>query len=128
MAPFTRMRASEGGVPTALNARYYAQSASASLIITESAGSVPVAPSAMALSIGKAPTPRFMQVNFETPRALDLSKAARPRRLIPERCVKRERSQLDRGFHAPQLRRALPAAVWQALPTPGSSKQLAPGG
>ena len=35
MAPLTRNRAGAGGVPTELNARYYAQRASAGLIITE---------------------------------------------------------------------------------------------
>src|SRR5271155_5472689 len=35
MAPLTRMRAGAGNVPTALNAIYYAQRASAGLIITE---------------------------------------------------------------------------------------------
>jgi N-ethylmaleimide reductase len=35
MAPLTRMRAAAGGVPTAMNAAYYAQRASAGLIITE---------------------------------------------------------------------------------------------
>ncbi|MGV7206543.1 alkene reductase [Oxalobacteraceae bacterium A2-2] len=35
MAPVTRARAGEGGVPTALNAQYYAQRASAGLIISE---------------------------------------------------------------------------------------------
>jgi N-ethylmaleimide reductase len=37
MAPLTRMRASEGNVPTKINARYYAQRASAGLIISEAA-------------------------------------------------------------------------------------------
>ena len=37
MAPLTRMRAGEGNVPTALNAEYYAQRASAGLIIGEAA-------------------------------------------------------------------------------------------
>ena len=35
MAPLTRSRAAEGNVPTALNALYYAQRASAGLIISE---------------------------------------------------------------------------------------------
>jgi N-ethylmaleimide reductase len=35
MAPLTRMRAGEGGVPTALNAEYYAQRASSAMIVTE---------------------------------------------------------------------------------------------
>ena len=35
MAPMTRNRAGEGGVPTALNAEYYAQRAGAGLIVTE---------------------------------------------------------------------------------------------
>jgi N-ethylmaleimide reductase len=35
MAPLTRMRGGRGGVPTALNARYYAQRASAGLIVAE---------------------------------------------------------------------------------------------
>lgn len=35
MAPMTRNRAGEGNVPTALNATYYAQRASAGLIVTE---------------------------------------------------------------------------------------------
>ncbi len=35
MAPMTRLRAAEGATPTALNATYYAQRASAGLIITE---------------------------------------------------------------------------------------------
>ena len=37
MAPMTRNRAGEGGVPTALNAEYYAQRSSAGLIVTEGA-------------------------------------------------------------------------------------------
>ena len=37
MAPLTRMRAREGNVPTKLNATYYAQRASAGLIISEAA-------------------------------------------------------------------------------------------
>jgi len=43
MAPMTRCRAAEGDVPTALMAEYYAQRATAGLIITEG---VPVSPSA----------------------------------------------------------------------------------
>jgi len=35
MAPLTRMRAAAGGVPTAMNALYYAQRATAGLIVTE---------------------------------------------------------------------------------------------
>ena len=35
MAPLTRMRAEAGNMPTAMNARYYAQRASAGLIISE---------------------------------------------------------------------------------------------
>jgi N-ethylmaleimide reductase len=35
MAPMTRNRAGDGGVPVALNAEYYAQRGSAGLIITE---------------------------------------------------------------------------------------------
>jgi N-ethylmaleimide reductase len=35
MAPLTRMRASEGNIPTAMNAEYYQQRSSAGLIITE---------------------------------------------------------------------------------------------
>lgn len=35
MAPLTRMRAGDSGVPTAMNAAYYAQRASAGLIIAE---------------------------------------------------------------------------------------------
>lgn len=35
MAPLTRMRAGDGGVPTSLNVEYYGQRASAGLIITE---------------------------------------------------------------------------------------------
>ena len=35
LAPMTRSRAGEGGVPTPLNAEYYAQRAGAGLIITE---------------------------------------------------------------------------------------------
>lgn len=35
MAPLTRCRASEGNVPTAMNARYYEQRASAALIVSE---------------------------------------------------------------------------------------------
>ena len=35
MAPMTRMRAGSGGIPTPLNAQYYAQRASAGLIIAE---------------------------------------------------------------------------------------------
>lgn len=38
MAPLTRMRSASGGVPTALSAEYYAQRASAALIITEATG------------------------------------------------------------------------------------------
>ncbi|BFT62889.1 alkene reductase [Pseudomonas moorei] len=38
MAPLTRMRSAAGGVPTALSAEYYAQRASAALIITEATG------------------------------------------------------------------------------------------
>lgn len=41
MAPLTRNRAGEGGVPQALNVRYYAQRASAGLIITEAS---PISP------------------------------------------------------------------------------------
>lgn len=37
MAPMTRSRAGAGGVPTALNARYYAQRAGAGLIVAEAA-------------------------------------------------------------------------------------------
>jgi N-ethylmaleimide reductase len=126
MAPLTRMRAGPGGVPTALNALYYKQRASAALVITEgtaisqqgqgypgapgaftteqlagwrtitdaihgcggrivlqlahngrnshstymSDGSVPVAPSAIPPS-GKAFTPAFQQVDYETPRPLE---------------------------------------------------------
>lgn len=50
MAPMTRRRAAPGGVPTALNARYYAQRASAGLIVSEAAvvgpgaGGVPGSP------------------------------------------------------------------------------------
>jgi N-ethylmaleimide reductase len=43
MAPLTRNRAGEGGVPNALNAEYYAQRASAGLIITEA---TPISPMA----------------------------------------------------------------------------------
>jgi N-ethylmaleimide reductase len=43
MAPMTRCRAAEGDVPTALMAEYYAQRATAGLIVTEG---VPVSPSA----------------------------------------------------------------------------------
>ena len=35
MAPMTRNRAGEGNVPTAMNAKYYAQRATAGLIVTE---------------------------------------------------------------------------------------------
>jgi N-ethylmaleimide reductase len=35
MAPLTRMRAGAGNIPTALNAKYYAQRATAGLIIAE---------------------------------------------------------------------------------------------
>lgn len=35
MAPMTRSRAAAGGLPTALTAAYYAQRASAGLIVTE---------------------------------------------------------------------------------------------
>ena len=35
MAPLTRSRAGQGGIPTALNAEYYVQRASAGLIISE---------------------------------------------------------------------------------------------
>jgi N-ethylmaleimide reductase len=41
MAPLTRSRAAEGNVPTALNALYYAQRASAGLIIAEATQVVP---------------------------------------------------------------------------------------
>lgn len=50
MAPMTRRRAGEGGVPTELNARYYAQRATAGLIVSEAAvvepgaGGVPGSP------------------------------------------------------------------------------------
>lgn len=43
MAPLTRNRAGEGGVPSALNATYYAQRASAGLIVTEA---TPISPMA----------------------------------------------------------------------------------
>lgn len=43
MAPLTRNRAGEGGVPHALNAEYYAQRASAGLIVTEA---TPISPMA----------------------------------------------------------------------------------
>jgi len=42
MAPLTRSRAGAGGVPTALNALYYAQRASAGLIITEATNVSPM--------------------------------------------------------------------------------------
>ena len=126
MPPLTRMRAGPNGVPTALNAEYYAQRASAGLNITEATaisvqghgypqmpgihnpdqivgwrlvtdavharggrialqivhhgrwshstynpdGSLPVAPSAIAPP-GKAYTPSFEQLPYETPRALE---------------------------------------------------------
>lgn len=41
MAPLTRNRAGEGNVPHALNALYYAQRASAGLIIAEATQVVP---------------------------------------------------------------------------------------
>src|SRR6516225_3743062 len=41
MAPLTRSRAAEGNVPSALNALYYAQRASAGLIISEATQIVP---------------------------------------------------------------------------------------
>lgn len=125
MPPLTRMRAGAGGVPSPLTAEYYAQRASAGLIITEATavsvqghgypampgmhtpeqaagwqavtravherggrivlqlvhhgrwshssynpdGSLPVAPSAITPP-GKAYTPQFEQVPYETPRAL----------------------------------------------------------
>ncbi len=128
MPPLTRMRAGPGGVPTALNAEYYAQRASAGLNITEATaisvqghgypqmpgihsaaqiagwrrvtqavhaqggrivlqivhhgrwshssynpdGGLPVAPSAIAPP-GKAYTPTFEQLPYETPRALEIS-------------------------------------------------------
>jgi N-ethylmaleimide reductase len=128
MPALTRMRAGPGGVPTALNAEYYAQRASAGLNITEATaisvqghgypqmpgihtaaqvagwrlvtevvhanggrivlqivhhgrwsnssynpdGSLPIAPSAIAPP-GKAYTPTFEQLPYETPRALDAS-------------------------------------------------------
>ncbi len=126
MPALTRMRAGPGGVPTALNAEYYAQRASAGLNITEATaisvqghgypnmpgihtteqiagwrlvtqavhakggrivlqlvhhgrwshssynpdGALPVAPSAIAPP-GKAYTPTFEQLPYETPRALE---------------------------------------------------------
>ena len=126
MAPMTRMRAGVGGVPTALNAEYYAQRASAALLFTEDTtisrqaqgypsvpgiftpeqiagwravtkavhasggrifmqiahngrnshssyqpgGALPVAPSPIP-PVGKAFTPAFQQVDYETPRALE---------------------------------------------------------
>ncbi len=42
MAPLTRCRASEGRVPNALMAEYYAQRASAGLIITEATSVTPM--------------------------------------------------------------------------------------
>lgn len=41
MAPMTRMRAAAGGVPTSLNAMYYAQRAGAGLVLTEATGVSP---------------------------------------------------------------------------------------
>jgi N-ethylmaleimide reductase len=126
MPALTRMRAGPGAVPTALNAEYYGQRASAGMIITEATaisvkghgypqmpgihtpeqiagwrlvtdavhgkggrivlqivhhgrwshssynpdGSLPVAPSAIAPP-GKAYTPTFEQLPYETPRALE---------------------------------------------------------
>ena len=43
MAPLTRNRSGEGGVPHALNAKYYEQRASAGLIVTEA---TPISPMA----------------------------------------------------------------------------------
>ena len=43
MAPMTRSRAGAGGVPTTLNARYYAQRAGAGLIVAEAAQISPAA-------------------------------------------------------------------------------------
>lgn len=126
MPPLTRMRAGPGGAPTALNAQYYAQRATAGLNIAEATaisvqghgypqmpgihtpeqiagwrlvteavhaqggrivlqivhhgrwshssynpdGGLPVAPSAIAPP-GKAYTPTFEQLPYETPRALE---------------------------------------------------------
>ena len=42
MAPLTRSRSGAGGVPTALNALYYTQRASAGLIITEATNVSPM--------------------------------------------------------------------------------------
>jgi N-ethylmaleimide reductase len=50
MSPMTRRRASAGGIPTAMNATYYAQRASAGLIITEATDISPYA-------VGYANTP-----------------------------------------------------------------------
>lgn len=41
MAPLTRMRAGDGGVPTSLNADYYGQRATAALIVTEATAVTP---------------------------------------------------------------------------------------
>lgn len=128
MAPLTRMRAGMGFAPTALNAEYYGQRASAGLIVTEATGispagrgypdmpgiytpeqivgwrgvtdevhrqggrialqivhhgrwshssysdesALPVAPSAIAPTVGQAFTPTWTFSPFETPRALEL--------------------------------------------------------
>jgi N-ethylmaleimide reductase len=132
MPALTRMRAGPGGVPTALNAEYYGQRASAGLNITEATaisiqghgypqmpgihtaeqiagwrgvtdavhaeggrivlqvvhhgrwshssynpdGSLPVAPSAIAPP-GHAYTPKFEQLPYETPRALETGELPR---------------------------------------------------
>jgi N-ethylmaleimide reductase len=157
MPPLTRMRAGPGGVPTPLNAEYYAQRASAGLNIAEATaisvqghgypqmpgihtaaqiagwrlvtdavhaqggrialqivhhgrwshssynpdGSLPVAPSAIAAP-GKAYTPTFEQLPYETPRALE-------RREIPQiiddfrRAARHAR---DAGFDAVEIHAA----------------------
>ena len=43
MAPLTRNRAGEGGVPQDLNVTYYAQRASAGIIVTEATPTSPMA-------------------------------------------------------------------------------------
>jgi N-ethylmaleimide reductase len=56
MAPLTRSRAGPGNVPTALSALYYAQRASAGLIISEKPRSRPRARAISARRVSTAPS------------------------------------------------------------------------
>ncbi len=60
MAPLTRNRAGEGNVPQAMNAEYYAQRASAGLIITEGSQVSPQ-------GIGYPGTPGIRTASFRWP-------------------------------------------------------------